>query len=64
MNNSNLIIQPKVFEDESIEYELAVMKEKLNVAIECADWNLLDPEVLKLCSELNELINQLLLANL
>lgn len=63
MNYTNLI-QPKVFEDESIEYELAVMKEKLNVAIECADWNLLDPEVLKLSDELNELINKILLMNL
>mgnify|MGYP000962532326 CR=1 FL=1 len=64
MNKTNLIIQPKVFEDESIEYELAIMKEKLNVAIECADWNLLDPEVLRLSNELNELINRLLLMNL
>ncbi len=64
MNKTNLIIQPKVFEDESIEYELSAMKEKLNVAIECADWNLLDPEVLKLSNELNELINRLLLMNL
>ncbi len=64
MKYINSYIPKKVSEDESFEYELTVMRERLESAIEDADWNLLDPEVIRLSNKLDELINQYILSKL